>query len=86
MRGDLAGGGSRPTPKGEVEGDLTGGSPGSHLGEGDVCCSWGGACSRGVPAPGGACSDGECGDPPVTATAAGSTHPTGMHSCRQSLH
>ena len=40
--GCLVGGGSRPTPKGEVEGDLV---------------------------------------PPMTATAAGRTHPTGMHSC-----
>ena len=30
-----------------------------------------GVCSRGVPG----------GDPPGTATAAGGTHPTGMHSC-----
>ena len=58
-------------------------------------CSQGGAWSRGgvpglgVPGPGGACSwEGECsqgvpgGDPPhQTATAAGGTHPTGMHSC-----
>ena len=32
--------------------------------------SWGGICSRGVP-----------GGAPRTATAAGGTHPTGMHSC-----
>ena len=50
----LGGGGFRPTPKGEVEGDLAGG-----------CLLQGG-----------------CGDPPVTATAAGGTHPTGMHSFR----
>ena len=31
----------------------------------------GGVCSRGEPG----------GDPPETATAAGGTHPTGMHSC-----
>ena len=38
---------------------------------------------RGVPAPeGGACSRGGAGgDPLGTATAAGGTHPTGMHSC-----
>ena len=47
------------------------------------CLVWGGAWSRevsgprGVPGPGG--SPG--GDPPGTATAAGGTHPTGMHSC-----
>ena len=35
------------------------------------CLLLGGACSRGVPG----------GDPPGTATAAGGTHPTGMHSC-----
>ena len=38
---------------------------------------WGSA-PGGVPAPG----IGVCGDPsPVTATAVGGTHPTGMHSC-----
>ena len=54
-----------------------------------VCLStggsaWGSACSRGR----GTCSWGECllqgrgcGDPPRSATAAGGTHPTGMHSC-----
>ena len=45
----------------------------------------------GVPGPGGSAPRGGaldkggwsrgCGDPPPTATAAGSTHPTGMHSC-----
>ena len=81
LRG-LVGGGvvSRPTPKTEVEGsglgDLQaytqrGESPGPHPGG-----------SPG-PHPGGcipACSEA---DPPM-ATAAGSTHPTGMHSqgCR----
>ena len=65
-RGKLRGIWSRPTPKGEVEGDLA---------KGDV------------PAPGGWCLlRGRCGDPlPVTATAAGGTHPTGMHSCSQLL-
>ena len=51
-------------------------------------CPRGDACSRGVPGTGGAWSGG-CmvpgvpgGDPPPpTATAAGGTHPTGMHSC-----
>ena len=43
--------------------------------------------SRGVPAPRGVCFQGVCswgvpgGDPSGTTTAAGSTHPTGMHSC-----
>ena len=51
-------------------------------GPGGVCCRGyapGGGClvHGGVPGPGG----GVCGDPPVTATAAGGTHPTGMHSC-----
>ena len=36
-------------------------------------CAWSG---RGVPAPGV-----PGGDPPGKATAAGGTHPTGMHSC-----
>ena len=36
----------------------------------------GGACSRG-----GACPWGPGGDPLWMATAAGGTHPTGMHSC-----
>ena len=57
-----------PHPRGEVEGS-----------------SWGvsrptlrGACCRGCRLQGGVWG---CGDPPVTATAAGSTQPTGMHSC-----
>ena len=51
----------------------------------------GGACSKGVPAPGGSGPGGTCSGggpggclletPPGTATAAGGTHPTGMHSC-----
>ena len=50
------------------------------------CLLLGGACSRGrVPPPGGAggclLPGGSPGNPPVMATAAGSTHPTGMHSC-----
>ena len=54
--------------------------------------SWfAGVCSGGVPAPGGGGWSGEGGclvrgggawwRPPWTASAAGSTHPTGMHSC-----
>ena len=51
-----------------------------------------GVCSGGVPAPGeGGSAPGGClvlggvpgGDPLGTATAAGGTHPTGMHSCLQ---
>ena len=35
----------------------------------------------GVPAPGGSAPGGAWWRPPGTATAAGGTHPTGMHSC-----
>ena len=57
------------------------------------CRSWGclvpgGAWSGGVSAPRGClvwrlCSGGGVpgGEPPLTASAAGGTHPTGMHSC-----
>ena len=46
----------------------------------------GDACSRGsglggVPAPGGLVLGGTWRRPPETATAAGGTHPTEMHSC-----
>ena len=44
----------------------------------------GGGLLRGVCSKRGVCSGGEGvpgGDPPGTATAAGGTHPTGMHSC-----
>ena len=63
---------SRPTPRREVEGGLAGGV--SRPTHGEV--------SR--PTPGGsipACTEA---DPP-TATAAGGTHPTGMHSCSISV-
>ena len=44
-----------------------------------------GPCSRGeVPGPGGCLVPGVGGGvwrPPLTATAVGGTHPTGMHSC-----
>ena len=55
-----------------------------------MCVHGGGGSGprEGVPAPGGgACSQGGSGpggclvDTPQTATAAGGTHPTGMHSC-----
>ena len=39
----------------------------------------GGSAPRGLPGPG--WGEVGCGDPPGTATAAGGTHPTGMHSC-----
>ena len=58
------------------------------LGQGNmftgVCLSTGvGAWSRGVPGPGGGVPGpgGAWWRPPRTATAAGGTHPTGMHSC-----
>ena len=52
---------------------------------GGVCSR--GVCSRGVCFGGGvACSLGGClMETPSTATAAGSTHPTGMHSCFKEL-
>ena len=82
-----------------LEGCLLGGvpAPGRCLLWGFACLGGclvlGGACSGGtfsggVPAPGGACSQGvPGGDPPSgTATAAGGTHPTGMHSCSVWIH
>ena len=42
----------------------------------------GGVCSWGVPAPRGVSDPGQCAWwRPPTATAAGGTYPTGMHSC-----
>ena len=90
-----------PHPGGKLRGSgQGGGSPGPHLG--GVCSGGGGACSRGpalegdllpggVPVLEGACSKGGllpggCGDTPGTATAAGGTHPTGMHSGIQFVH
>ena len=77
-RGKLRGIWSRPTAKGEVEGDL--------VQEG---CLVPGLPARGVPGSGGLGVPGPRGclvrnggcRPPGTATAAGGTHPTGMHSC-----
>ena len=73
---------SRPTPKEEVEGPGLGGLlPGGCLLGGGAK----GACSRGACL--GRCLlwgcllGGVCGNPPMTATTAGSMHPTGMHSC-----
>ena len=62
-------------------------APGGLLPEG--CLVLGGACSQGVPAPRGLLPGGgvpgprggACWRPPGMATAAGGTHPTGMHSC-----
>ena len=63
-------GGVQAHTQGEVEGSGLGGSPGPY---------WGGSpgphLGRCIPA----CTEA---DPPqLTATAAGGTHPTGMHSC-----
>ena len=45
------------------------------------CMVRGGAWSGGCMVPGGAWSQGGAGGDPPMATAAGGTHPTGMHSC-----
>ena len=49
------------------------------------CLVWclvpGGCAPGGVPGPGGSAPRGVPGGDPQTATAAGGTHPTGMHSC-----
>ena len=46
------------------------------------CLVLGGVCSREVPGPRGVSAPGGClVETPPTATAAGGTHPTGMHSC-----
>ena len=75
-RGSGQGGLQAPHPRGKLRGDLARGVSRPTL---RGVCSWRGAWSRGeVPGPGG----GGCVEtPPGTATAAGSTHPTGMHSC-----
>ena len=62
-------GGGVPAPGGAWSG-------GSALGG---ACSWG-VPAQGVPAPGGS-GRGVPGGGPQMATAAGSTHPSGMHSC-----
>ena len=74
--GKLRGIWSRCTPKGEVEGDLAG--RGTALG-GGVCSGEG--CLLGVCLLQGCLLWGEVETPLVMATAAGGTHPTGMHSC-----
>ena len=67
--------------------------PAMKLGQGNIFTDICDSVNKGVPPPegcllpGGACSGGcllpgGClGGPPGTATAAGGTHPTGMHSC-----
>ena len=42
---------------------------------------WGVSAPKGCLLPEGVWSGGPGGDPPRTVTAAGGTHPTGMHSC-----
>ena len=64
---------SRPTPKGKIEGDLV------------QAHNQGGSLGGSGPGPHGTQGEveGELAStpPPPTATAAGGTHPTGMHSC-----
>ena len=71
---------SRPTPRGEVEGSGLGGSPGPHPGGSSGTHEGGGGLQ--------AHTWGEVSQhalrqtpPQQTTTAAGGTHPTGMHSC-----
>ena len=84
---------SRPTPRVEVEGDLAWGGLQAHTREGCLLQGGGllpgdlllGVLFPGGSAPGGSaprlvCSWGVW-RPPVTAAAAGGTHPTGMYSC-----
>ena len=82
--GGLPGPGGVPDPRGV---------PGLGVPAPGGCLVQGVPDPRGVPGPGGACSQvvvwcggclvpGEClVETPRTATAAGGTHPTGMHSC-----
>ena len=69
-RGKLRGIRSRPTPKGKIEGDQIRPTPKGEIEGGQIQAHtqggyWGGSDP----------------DPPMTTTAVGSTHPTGMHSC-----
>ena len=84
VEGDLAREFSRSTPRGEVEGDLVRGvSRPTTKGEVEGDLAWGGlqAHTQGVPARGGGgLLPGGCVETPLTSTAAGGTHPTGMHS------
>ena len=77
--GSLGGSGqgvSRPTPKWKLRGIWPGGLLlGGLLSVGWGAWSQGGLLPGGMPGPGGVWS------PPRMATAAGGTHPTGMHSC-----
>ena len=83
--GSRVGSGPGPQPRGKLRGIWSEGSAPWCVCSRGVACSKGVSASRGVPALGGACSggacSGRCGDPPMMATAVGSMHPTGMHSC-----
>ena len=88
-RGKLKGIRSRPTPKGETEGDQIqahtqggnwgGSDPGPHPGG-----KLRGIRSRSTP-KGGIQGDQDYDQPPPTTTDAGGMHPTGMHSCFQHI-
>ena len=73
-RGKWRGIWSRPTAKGEIEGGIWFRPTAKGEIEGDLV--WGGACSRGCLVK----------TPPRTATDAGCTHPTGMHSFLIYMH
>ena len=68
--GGLARGMSRPRPRGRL-GDLAGGCPGLHPGGGVQAQAWGCVSQHALRQT----------PPQQTATAAGNTHSTGMHSC-----
>ena len=78
VEGDLAGGVSRPTAKGRLRGIWPGGvsrpTPKGEV-EGDLARGGLQAHTRG------GLSQHALRQTPPTATAAGGTHPTGMHSC-----
>ena len=76
---------SRPTPKGEVEGDLarrvSRPTPKEEV-EGDLAGGDLQAHTQGVPAAEGCLQrGGGCVETPMLATGVGGMHPTGMHSC-----
>ena len=79
VEGDLARRSPGPHPRGKLRGIWPGGSPGPH--PGGVCSQGGKYLLWGVPSLGGLLPGGGVETPPIMATAAGSTHPTGMHSC-----
>ena len=69
-RGKLRGIRSRPTPKGKIEGIRSRPTPKGEI-KGDQIQAHTQGGNSGGSGP----------DPPQTTTAAGGTHPTGMHSC-----